>query len=299
MPARDRLPFFVAVAEAGGFTAAAERLGTTKTQVSYQVARLEAELGGALFHRTTRSVTLTESGQRLLARCTPLLRELDDAVDLFGTETAKPTGTLRITAPPDYVAGTLGPVLVRFAQQYPDVTVDVVAASDIRDLVREGIDVAIRLGWPQDSTLKAIQLGRFKQYVVASKTYLESSGPVRHPENLLHHRWIALSILRSPLLWRFSGPARHHVSVRVRAFMRCDSPDGVLGLVHAGAGVSVATDFAAERGLREGTLVRILERWRLPDGGIFAVYPHAVRTPAKVRAFIDFMRGWRASNAED
>lgn len=292
----DRLNGFLAVAEAGGFTAAAQRLDINKTALSQQIARLEAELGGALFTRTTRRVELTEAGRRLFDASAPLLRELEVAVTNFGDANAEPSGTLRITAPTDYAANVLGPALAAFHREHPQLQIDLIATDEVLDLVGERIDLAVRFGWLRDSSLRAVKLADFSQVVVAAPTYLAQAGVPRKPEQLALHPWIALTLLRSPLTWRFTGRSGQQVNVRMRPGLRANSPEGVLGLVRGGAGISVLTDFAANNDLRAGTLRQLLPEWSLPSGGIHLVYP-ATRQPAgKVRRFIDFFRDWLANH---
>jgi DNA-binding transcriptional LysR family regulator len=286
----DRLTVFAAVADAGGFTAAAAVLGATKALVSQQIARLEAELGGALFIRTTRRVALTEAGERLLADCAPLLAELGAAVERFGQATTRPTGTLRVTTSPEYAANVLGPQLAEFARDHPELAVELIGTSDVLDLVAERIDLAVRIGWLRDSSLRATTLGEFAQCVVASPDYLVRHAAPKRPEDLAHHRWVALDVLRSPLAWRFTAPGGREHKVRVRPTARGDSPQSVLGLVRGGAGISILAAFTVQEDLARGRLVELLDRWQLPTGGIYAVYPASARVPAKVRAVIDYLR---------
>src|SRR5690606_22119073 len=151
---------FLGVAEAGGFTAAAEKLGVTKNQLSREVARLESELGLPLFVRTTRKVVLTDAGQRLQEVLDPLLSQFDR--ETAHLTDAKLSGSLRITAPADYLAAVLCPLLVEFAVLHPDVTIDLVSDNKVRDIVRDRIDFAVRLGWLRDSSLRAIKVGGFE-----------------------------------------------------------------------------------------------------------------------------------------
>ncbi|HWP18058.1 MAG TPA: LysR substrate-binding domain-containing protein [Burkholderiaceae bacterium] len=295
-PSLDRLNLFVAVAEAGGFTAAAQRLGMLKTALSPQIARLEEELGGQLFTRTTRRVELTEAGRRLYAEVAPLLRGLRTAVDEFGDRETRPGGTLRITAPADYSSAVVGPLLARFQSLYPGLLVELIASDGIVDLVAERIDVAVRLGWLRDSSLRAVKVGSFSQVAVASPAYLAEAGTPRQPADLTQHRWIALRLLRSPLTWRFTHRDGRHATVRVQAATSATSPLGLLGLARGGAGIAVLTDFAAEADLQRGDLQRVLPEWTLPRGGIHLVYPAAGRPPGKVRHFVDFFRAHCAAS---
>lgn len=285
-----RLAVFVAVAEGGGFTAAAARLGTTKAMVSAQVRQLEAELGATLFTRTTRRVTLTETGQQLQSECTPLLRELEAALDRVGSGGGgELRGTLRLTAAHDFLSSTLAPRLARFAALHPALHLDLVATDQVVDLVGEGIDVAIRGGWLRDSTLRAVRLDEFEQYLCAAPSYLATHGIPRQPQELAEHRWVALTLLRAPLTWTFSRKGTRRI-VRMQPVARANAPGTVQALVRESLGLSILASFAAEQDLAQGRLVRLLGDWTLPRAGIHAVYPATRHVPAKVRALVDFLR---------
>ena len=285
-----RLAVFVAVAESGGFTAAAERLGTTKAMVSAQVRQLEAELGAMLFTRTTRKVVLTEAGQQLHGECAPLLHELEAALDRVGSGAGELRGTLRLTAAHDHLAAALSPRLARFAALHPALHLDLVASDEVLDLVGEGIDVAIRGGSLRDSTLRATRLEEFEQYICAAPSYLAAHGIPRQPEELAAHRWVALSLLRSPLTWTFTSRKGARRTVRMQAVARSNAPGTVQALVREGMGLSALASFAVQQDLQQGRLVRLLGDWSLPGAGIHAVYPAARHVPAKVRALVDFLR---------
>lgn len=277
-----------AVAEAGGFTAAAERLGVTKARVSLDVARLEAQLGAGLFTRTTRRSTLTEAGAALLRDGLEPLRRLEAALGALGSPRGGLSGSLRVACTADQTMHALGRTVVEFAALHPGVQVDLRSSDRVVDLVEEGIDVAIRFGWLRDSSQRATRLGDFTQHVVAAPAYLKRRGTPRAPEDLAQHDWIALSLMPRPLTWSFSGPGGAQRSVRMSARLRTDSSLALRALLEAGGGVSVVDQFNAEAGLRAGTLVRLLPGWQLPAGGVHAVYPPGRHLPPKVRAFVEF-----------
>ncbi|BCL74842.1 HTH-type transcriptional regulator PtxR [Jeongeupia sp. HS-3] len=286
----NRLAVFAAVAEAGSFTAAAERLSKPKSMVSQQISRLEAELGATLFTRTTRKVALTEAGNALFDECAPLLREMQAAVERLEAGRREPSGLLRLTVAADYAATVLAPLIVSFLARYPHMEVEVVTASEQLDLVAERLDLAIRMGWLKDSTLRAVPLGDFGQWVVASPAYLRKHAAPQTPGELAAHRWVALSLLRAPLQWTFGTPDGGQETVRVKAALRTNSTSALQGLVAAGAGVSTLPDFMVAEQVRDGTLQRLLTAYALPRAGIYAVYPDGRHLPAKVRAFIDHVR---------
>ncbi|HSV51607.1 MAG TPA: LysR family transcriptional regulator [Burkholderiaceae bacterium] len=280
---------FAAVAETGGFTAAADQLGVAKAKVSLDVSRLEAQLGVSLFSRTTRRVALTDAGQALYAECVPLLRGVQDALTQMGGS-AELTGTLRISAAVDHAVQSLARAVAQFALLHPRLQIDLRTSDRVADVVKEGIDLAIRIGWLRDSTLRATQLGEFEQYVVASPAYLERAGRPTLPEDLAQHEWLALTLLPAPLTWKFTSARGRSRSVRMNGRLRTDSSATLRALLQSGAGVSAMDQFSVAEAVRTGQLVRLLPGWSLPKGGVYAVYPPGRHVPAKVRAFIDFYR---------
>ena len=286
----NALRVFAAVADAGGITAGAELLGLSKARVSIEVSRLEALLGVSLFSRTTRRVALTDAGQALYGQAVPPLRDLQDALARAqaGQGAAVLTGTLRISATVDHAAQALAPIVAAFAAQHPQLQIDLRSSDRVVDIVKEGIDVAIRMGWLRDSTLRATRLGDFEQHLVAAPGYLRQHGTPKKPEDLAQHPWIALSMLPTPLTWKFTGPRNQQRTVRMNSRLRCDSAAAARALLQAGAGVSVLDSYSASRAVQDGTLVRLLPQWQLPRGGVHAVYAPGRHVQAKVRAFIDF-----------
>lgn len=289
----NALPLFLALAEAGSFTAAADRLGCNKSKISLAIKRLEQRLGVALFVRTTRQVQLTQAGERLQASLAPLMGELDEVLGELETDQQALAGELRITAPEDFAAQVLAPAVVAFQQQHPQLVIELRSGDSVSDMVREGIDLAIRLGWLKDSSLRSTRLGEFEQLLVAAPGLLSRHGPVDHPDALSQWPWIALSPLSSPLTWTFSrGAARH--TVRMQSHLKANATAVIKQLLLQQAGISVLVDSSVAAELESGELVRMLPDWQLPRGGIHAVFPPGRHTPAKVRAFVDFLRDYLA-----
>jgi DNA-binding transcriptional LysR family regulator len=286
----DSLAVFAAVAEAGGFTAAALRLGVTKARVSTVVRRLEAALGLSLFVRTTRRVALTEAGQRLHERCTPLLQALGEALSEAGTQNRPLAGTLRIGSPIDHAVQVMGAVVAGFAREHPQLQVELRASDRRADLVAEGVDVALRLGWLRDSSARATRLGEFEQWLVAAPAYLRQVPAPRRPADVAGLDWIALTLLPTPLTWRFSSRRGAVHNVRMGSRLRTDSSAALRALVLQGAGVTALAATSAAQDVAEGRLVRLLPHWSLPSGGIHAVFPPGRHISAAARAFVEFYR---------
>ncbi|CUX70104.1 MULTISPECIES: LysR family transcriptional regulator [Agrobacterium] len=281
----NRLAYFVAVVDAGSFTRAAERLGITKTVVSQQVARLEADLRTSLLLRTTRRVEPTEAGRLLHARAVIILREAEDAFGEVAEVTASPVGTLRIAAPNDFGTSTIAPLVAKFCRSYPACTVDLFLSDAKIDLISHHIDVSIRVGWLDDSSQQARRIGAFRQLLVAAPDFARTMT-ASTPDDLAHQPFIANGALREPLVWHFSRADFDRRTIRMRPAMTINATPAVLAATRAGGGLSVLPDFLVSGLLESGALVQVLPDWSLPSGGIHAVYPAARFRPPKVTAFV-------------
>lgn len=280
---------FEAVAETGGFTAAAERLGVATAKISVEVSRLESKLGMALFSRTTRRVVLTDAGQTLYEECRPLLQGLTEAVERVTAGKDQLGGTLRISTTVDHASLSLAPALAQFARQHPQLSIDLRTSDRVVDLIEARIDVSIRLGWLRDSSSRAVKLGEFEQYVVASPAYFQHVDMPAGPEQLESLDWIALTLMPTPFTWKFSNSGETR-TIHVKSRVRVDSPGALRSLVQEAMGISVLDQFNAQEGIASKRLVRVLPEWSLPSAGIYAVYPPGRQVSAKVRSFIDFYR---------
>jgi DNA-binding transcriptional LysR family regulator len=281
----NRLAYFAAVADAGSFTRAAERLGVTKAVVSQQVARLEAELKTSLLSRTTRRVEPTEAGRLLHARCVMILREAEDAFGEIARSNAEPIGMLRITAPSDYGAATIAPLAAAFARRYPACSVDLLLSDARLDLVANQIDLSVRVGWLDDSSLQARRIGSFRQLLVAAPE-IAARLTAEEPEELAAWPFIANGALKEPLVWRFARGDFESRMVRMRQALAINATPAVLAAALVGGGLAVLPDFQVAEHLASGRLMHILPAWTLPAGGIHVVYPTARFRPPKVSAFV-------------
>jgi DNA-binding transcriptional LysR family regulator len=286
----DKLRSFLAVMEAGGFTAAARRLGLGKSRISADVAALEARLGTALLRRTTRQVLPTEAGEALARDAAQPLRELQEALDRAACAQRGLTGSLRLTAPADYSATVLAPLLATFARRHPGLRLDLVATDAVMDLVGEGLDLAIRTGELRDSALRQRGLGSFGQVAVAAPELLTRHEPAATPPQLEAWPWIVLSGLSSPLHWTFTAEqGGQAVPIRLAPAHRASTAQVVLQWARAGLGAAILPDFMVAADLAAGRLQRLLPGWRLPRAGNYAVFPATRHPPAKVAAMIDFL----------
>jgi DNA-binding transcriptional LysR family regulator len=285
----NRLAYFTAVVDTGSFTAAAARLGITKAVVSQQVARLEEELGTRLLVRTTRRVEPTDAGRAFHVRCVVILRQSEDAFVEMGRGAESPTGTLRLTAPLDYGTAVVVPALAEFTRRYPACRAELSLSDKTIDLASGQLDMAIRVGWLEDSSFVARRIGSFQQFLVCAPSFAGALSRVRKPEDLQALPFIANTALRKPLDWKFSRPNAQPRAVRGRSTFAIDTTPAVHAAVLAGAGLSVLPDYVVHADVALGRLLHVLPGWSLPTGGIHAVFPAARLRPAKVSAFLDLL----------
>lgn len=287
----QRTAMFIAVADTGSFTAAAEAMGLTKAVVSFHIRQLEEELGVTLLLRSTRRLTLTEAGRLFHQRSVMLLRDAERLQDDVRANHAGLTGELRITTTPEYGSQVVVPLLAEFSQQHPDLRVRHVSSSVYADLIAERFDVAIRLGTLADSRYHAALITTFTILPVATPGWL-ANHPVESLEQLADADWIIHERLTSPLRWQVKGVDRHPVSFEIKKAPRlyADSAQALMAFALAGCGVALLPAWLVRNALEAGDLVSLLPSYTFAQQGIYAVYPDAQHVPAKVRTFIDFMR---------
>ncbi|MBX7194082.1 MAG: LysR family transcriptional regulator [Sandaracinaceae bacterium] len=279
---------FVRTCEEGSFTAAAKRLHVTPAAVSRSVARLEAQLGVRLFRRTTRQLRSTPEGERYRARCVEALAGLAEAeAELRGRE-GPPRGRVRLSLPTTLGLHHVVAGLAGFTDAHPEIALDVQIGNHTVDFVREGFDLAVRLGRIEDASLVARKLGDAPLGVFASPDYLARHGRPRSLEALADHEQLAFVLPRSGrvLPWLFASPS---VEREPRGRVRClDDPQGLVALAEAGLGLCQIYRFMVTRSLAEGRLVEVLERHADRTRPFSLVYPKAPLAP-HVRAVVDWI----------
>ncbi len=285
------LMIFARVAELGSFSRAAERLGLPKSTVSRRLAALEQRMGERLLLRTTRRQTLTEFGLQLLEHARQLVAELDAVGVLREQRQAAPSGRLRVSMPGDFANMVLVDSLAAFMALHPAITLELDLSPRRVDLLGEGFDVAVRMGeLPDDALLVATKLAVFTHGLYASPDYLAGHGDPQTPDDLPGH--VAVRLLRGngePAGWtllqgeqRWSGVPAGRVSA--------NSPEMLIRLASAGAGIAAVHDHYAVADVRAGALRRVLPDWDMPTSTAWAVYPGRKLMPAKTRAFVDMLQ---------
>jgi DNA-binding transcriptional LysR family regulator len=279
---------FVRVVEAGSFARAAQRLRSSTSSISRQIAGLEQHLGARLLNRTTRKLSLTEGGQAFYERSVQLLAELEEAEQLAGATAATPRGTIRLTCPRNLATRQVAPMIARFAVRHPNVRFDVTVSDSLVDLVEEGFDLAIRMGRVGAEGLVARRLGQVKMMLAASPSYLRANRAPRVPSDLAAHRALTYAYAATPHLWRLVGDGTEH-EVRVTGPLIGNSDELLIASAAAGLGLVMAPQFMLERDLATGSLVRVLPDYEGPLLDTWAVYPSRRHLSAKVRLFVDHL----------
>lgn len=289
----------LAVARRRSFRAAADELSVSTSALSHSVAALEARIGVRLFHRTTRSVSLTEAGAQFVANVAPALSTIRDALEQAGSLAETPSGTLRINSSVG-AARQVMPVLMAFLQRYPQMQLDLVTEGRLIDIVVEGFDAGIRLAdiVPQD--MIAVPFGDRQRFaVVGSPDYFSRYPKPRTPADLKSHRCIRSRMPSGAIYqWEFE---RRGQAVRVdgEGAITLDEPNLMLEAARAGLGLTYLTEWNVNADLQAGTLVRVLEDWTPPLDGLCLYYPGRRHVPAGLRALIETIREYADARRQD
>ncbi|MDV3253718.1 LysR family transcriptional regulator [Devosia sp. BK] len=278
---------FKAVADLGGFTSAAKSIGVTTSSVTKSVTRLEVSLGVQLLHRSTRAVHLTEFGAAYLERCTQILLDLEDAEARLRDSNLAPAGPVRICLPPSFGRMTVVPALERFYSQYPLVKLELYLKGQTTNPIEGGFDLTVHSGRLADSRLVNRLLIRGPQKTVASPQYLERAGVPQLPMDLLQHNCIVGGF--GPM-WPFGSTSQTCETVRVSGNLTTDSGDVIREAAIAGVGIAQATWWLFKDDIATGRLIPVLGNFESEAEPISIVLPANRRTPAKVRAVVDFLR---------
>ncbi|NPU13354.1 LysR family transcriptional regulator [Bradyrhizobium sp. 83012] len=288
----DAMQAFVTVAELNGFAPAARRLKLSPSAVTRLVAALETHLGVRLLQRTTRSVTLTDSGRRYLARASRILADLAEAELAAESERLQPAGRLVVSAPVGFGRLHVGPVMSAYLSRYADVSAELRLEDRIINLVEDGIDCAVRIGHLGDSSLVARQVGSMRRIVVGAPAYFKAHGEPRAPEALARHQTIQFGPWPD---WRFVKDDRE-LRIPISPRLVTNNADAAIQYAETGGGVTRVLAYQAEEALHGGRLKRVLAKYEQPPLPIHIVFPSSRLLSAKVRAFIDLVTescNWR------
>lgn len=281
------LAVFVAVHEAGSFSAAGRRLKLSTSVVSHHVSKLEKRLGVPLFFRSTRSLSLTGEGQKILEAARRMVMAGQEALDALAEDSEQLVGALRITLPAFGLNSDIHQAIWQFAKRNPMVALSIKSSDRMVDLVREGYDLAIRLGQLSDSALKSRRIAAFQRKLVASPAYLADAGPVRDLDDLITRNFILLDM--TPDVVTLTRD-REEVTVTPEHYrLEVDTVVAGKAAVLSGLGIMSLPLNEIEAELKDGTLVEVLPDWQLPVLGVFVVWPDGSQQKNLTRRLIDFL----------
>ncbi|MBB3148437.1 DNA-binding transcriptional LysR family regulator [Phyllobacterium trifolii] len=290
-PSLNDLAAFAAVASHQSFRRAADIMGVSRSALSHAIIALEAKLGVRLFNRTTRSVSLTQAGARLLARLDPVLQDLDQALDTLSEERGTPSGSLRINANKSGARILLADVVPRFLDLYPDVELDLVSEGRLVDIVEQGFDAGIRLLETVPKDMIAVKFGGDVRFIaVAAPSYLDGKARPQTPDDLHAHCCVRQRLPSGKRYrWEFSQRGAE-VAIDVPGSLTLDDNDLLVQAAANGRGIAYVPEYFAQPFLGSGQLVTVLDDWCPPTPGLALYYPRSRHVPSPLRAFIDLLR---------
>ena len=283
------LETFSAVVENGSFTAAADALGISKPVVSKQVSQLERHLGVQLLHRTTRRLHLTHAGEVFASYSHRIMSDVREAEQSVLPLQSEPQGRLRILVPESLAMSLLPEVLPSFQQQFPRIELDIHVSGRLVNLVEEGIDVALRVGKQEDSSLITRLLMPCGLHACASPEYLKKHGELEHPSELETHNCLIYSQRPNPDNWLFRDEQGKDIRIKVNGNLRSSMGKILMNAAENGNGIFIGPTFMIATAIKEGRLETILDQYTPMTTGLYVVYPKSKLVSAKVRAFVDFI----------
>lgn len=280
---------FAAVVDTGSFTAAAERLGLSKSFVSKQVSLLEQDLGARLLYRTTRKLSLSDEGSRFYNHCKLIMAEAESARSEIMDSQRTPRGKIRITVPQSLIISGVGQLLIEFQHQYPEIDMNVIASGRFENLVEEGIDIALRVGQLEDSSLISRRLADCTFQVVASPQYIATWGEPNHPAELTQHNCLIYGDSKLNRGWPFRTPDGETITVKVKGNLISNDGTLVVNGMLQGLGIGFGPSFLFHEHIKAGTLRPLLTDYCEQPTAISAIYPLNRNLSRRVRMLIDFL----------
>lgn len=279
---------FAKVAEEGSFAAAARLMGVSVPTVSRAVARLEERLGGRLFNRTSRQLSLTEFGQSMAGRAADIYRQAEEVESEAHELAVQPRGLVRLAIPMSFGLRWVAPLLPTLMRRYPELSVDLHLSDASVDVVADGFDAALRVAVMPDSSLVARRLCAVTQYLVAAPGYIEQHGAPNHPRDLVGRPCLSYAYRARTPVWRFTHEDGAQEDVVPEGPLRVTNSDAMLPTLLEGLAIAELPEFIASEYLRDGRLQVLLPRWSMARGGLYFVTPSARTRPMKIKVLSDF-----------
>jgi DNA-binding transcriptional LysR family regulator len=289
LPDFEGMAMFAKVAEERSFARAAKVLGLSVATVSRGVGRLEERLGGRLFNRTSRQLSLTDFGRGLAERASQLYCDAADMENAAREIASQPRGLIRLAVPMSFGLRCVAPILPDFFRLYPEITVDLHLSDAVVDLVAEGFDAALRIAVLPDSSLVARRLAPVAPFIVASTAYLQRYGRPDHPLDLIEQHCLGYAYRPRQDVWRFRNDAGEEHVVTPRGVLRVTNSDVLIPMVLEGLAVAELPEFICSEFLADGRMQAIVTDWTLPKGGLYFVTPSARARPVKVDVLASFL----------
>jgi DNA-binding transcriptional LysR family regulator len=289
MESLNVINIFVLVAETRSFTKAAKSLDVSPSAVSKSIVRMEERLGVRLFHRSTRSTTLTTEGAMFLERCRKILDEMEAAEMELSHLSGSPRGKLHVSMP--LLGELMTPVIAGFMRRYPDIEMDIDMSDHMVDVIKEGFDAVIRTGRPQDSRLMSRKLGKFRHVLVASPAYLKERGTPHHPRDLADHACLLHKFPATGKIehWPLQTPDATPIPPLPKTAI-CSTTALQLRLAQQGMGIACIPDFVVSDSLRRGELQLVLDEYVVHHGTLWMLWPSSRHASPKLRVLIDYFK---------
>ncbi len=266
-----QIAIFAKVVDHGSFRAAARALDLSPSVVSHHIAQLEQQLGTALLYRSTRKLSVTDDGKHLLTQAHAMIDAAETGLQAVANQSPQPSGELQVTLPAVLAQSSLVDTIASFSKAHPKVGLMLDFSDSRREVIGEGIDVAIRMGWLKDSTLKARKLYDVSRRLIASNAYLQNRTRPEKPADLEDWDWLELAPVR--LKPRFQKPGARPVILKPKPRLSVNDANALCRLACAGAGLAIVPDFLTDAGIANGTLEHLLPDWQLDPVGVYAVWP--------------------------
>ncbi|HSV51375.1 MAG TPA: LysR family transcriptional regulator [Burkholderiaceae bacterium] len=295
----DLIVSFASAARHASFASAARELGLSPSAVAKNVARLEAQLGMRLFHRTTRQVTLSQDGEDIYSRCQRILEDVESLEGAAAQARSGPRGTLRIDMPVTYGRQVVQPVLMELMTRHPALKIDARFSDEVVDIVKQGLDAAVRIGPLADSSLVGRVFDQQFLSIYASPAYLERHGKPGSPDELAQHRCLLFRLPSSgrDRPWQFRAGKRDF-TLMPEGGVRLGEGEALVQAAAAGLGIIQAPTYLADLQAKRGQLVEVLEKYRPPPLPISLVYPSHRHIPLRVRALADALAATKSASPE-